>query len=117
MSALPKFVWVFGSVATFAIYQFVDPCSTPPLIAFASIEFGFIVLTLLTVSILIIRTAKSQGAKALFRLSATEETRYSLKWGSLYARLKQSVYWYFIPDYVWALSRSLIVGLGQVSQR
>ena len=108
---LSKFIWVLGSVSTFAIYQFAEPCSSPSLIAFAS-EFVFIILTLI-VSILIIKTANT-GHEALFWLSESDESKYSRKWGSLYSKLKPAVYWFFIPDYVWVLAKSIIVGVGQV---
>lgn len=68
------------------------------------------------VSFRVIVVANSQGAKVLFRLSESEETKYSLKWGSLYANFKQDAYWFFILEYVWVLSKSFIVSLGQVNQ-
>lgn len=113
---IPKFIWVLGSIATFAIYQFADPCSSVSLITFASIEFALIVLTLLIVSIFIVKTAKAQGSEALYRLSESEESVYSRRWGSLYGLLKPALYWFFIPDYVWVLVKSIIVGAGQVNK-
>ena len=111
---LPKFIWVLGSVSTFAIYQFAEPCSGPSLMAFASVEFAFIILTLLVVSMFIIKTANAQGHEALFWVSESEESKYSRKWGTLYAKLKPALYWFFIPDYIWVLAKSIIVGVGQV---
>jgi hypothetical protein len=111
---LPKILWALGSVATFAFYQFVEPCSSASLIAFASVELALIILILLVVSTLIMKTAKTQGHEALFPISESEESKYSRKWGPLYTKLKPPSYWFFIPDYVWVLTKSVIIGVGQV---
>ena len=110
----PKFIWVLGSVSTFAFYQFAEPCSSSSLVAFGAVEFTFIILTLLIVSTFVIKIAKAQGPEVLFRLSESEESKYSRKWGSLYANFKPALYWFFVPDYIWVLAKSMIVGLGQV---
>jgi glucan phosphoethanolaminetransferase (alkaline phosphatase superfamily) len=112
--SLRLFIWVLGSVSTFAFYQFVEPCSSTSLLAFASVELALIILTLLIVSILIIKTANAYGPEALFPLSESDESKYFRKWGSLYATLKPAQYWVFIPDYIFILVKSAIVGVGQV---
>jgi hypothetical protein len=113
--SLRLFIWVLGSVSTFAFYQFVEPCSSTSLVAFASVELALIILTLLIVSILIVKTANAYGPEALFPLSESDESKYFRKWGSLYATLKPAQYWVFIPDYIFILVKSAIVGVGQGS--
>ena len=98
------------------MYQFVDPCSSVSLIIFAAVELALIILTLLVVSVVIIKTASTLGPKALYQLSESEESIYFRKWGSLYGLLKPALYWFFIPDYLWVLAKSMIIGLGQVNK-
>jgi hypothetical protein len=113
--SLRLFIWVLGSVSTFAFYQFAEPCSSTSLVAFASVELALIILTLLIVSILIVKTANAYGPEALFPLSEPDDSKYFRKWGSLYATLKPAQYWVFIPDYIFILVKSAIVGVGQGS--
>ena len=63
---------------------------------------------------LITRVARREnGLDALFSENA-EDSKYSHRWGSLYMKLKRNMYWFFIPEYGWVLSRSAIVAFGQV---
>ena len=109
-----KINWALAAVATFAFYQFVEPCSSRDLIAFGAIEFIAIMFVLLVVTTLIVRTANKEGPEALYPPSKGEESKYSRKWGSLYSKLKPSLYWFFILDYIFVLLRSIIIGAGQV---
>lgn len=111
---LSKTNWALAAVATFAFYQFVEPCSSRDLIVFGAIEFIIIILILLVVTTLIVRTANKEGPEALYPPSREEESKYSRKWGSLYSKLKPPLYWFFILDYIFVLSRSIIIGAGQV---
>jgi hypothetical protein len=72
-------------------------------------------VVLVVVTILIVRTAKREGAEALYPVSDDEESKYSRKWGTLYSNLKPTFYWFFILDYVFVLTRSIIIGAGQVN--
>lgn len=72
---------------------------------------------IVVVTILIVKTAKREGADALYPLSDDKESKYSRKWGTLYSNLKPSLYWFFILDYIFVLTRSIIIGAGQVILR
>jgi hypothetical protein len=102
-----------GSVSTFAFFQFAQRCG-PASLAISIVEFILILSTLLIVSILITRVAQREnGLDALFSKD-TEDSKYSHRWGSLYMKLKREMYWFFIPEYAWVLSRSAVVAFGQV---
>src|SRR5438270_10701015 len=55
-----KINWALAAVATFAFYQFVEPCSSRDLIAFGAAEFIIIMLILVVVTTLIVRTANKE---------------------------------------------------------
>ena len=107
-------MWLLGTICTFAFYQFNQQCASASLIALSAIEFSLIIITLLFVSMLIVKAAKREGdPRALFP-SESEQSQYSRKWGSLYSTLKPAVYWFFVLDYQWVVVRSGIVAFGQV---
>ena len=56
---------------------------------------------------------RENGLDALFS-EDTEDLKYSHRWGSLYMKLKRTMYWFFIPEYGWVLLRSAIVAFRQV---
>ncbi len=71
-------------------------------------------LVIIVITILIVKTAKREGAEALYPLPDNEESKYFRKWGTLYSNLKPAYYWFFILDYIFVLTRSIIIGAGQV---
>ena len=99
---LPQINWFLAAVATFTFYQFVAPCSSRDLIAFGGIEFIVIMLIIIIVTILIVKTAKREGAEALYPLPDDRESKYFRKWGTLYSKLKPG---FFILDYIFVLTR------------
>ncbi|TFK21218.1 hypothetical protein FA15DRAFT_707425 [Coprinopsis marcescibilis] len=105
-------LWVWGTVATFAFYQFQIPCpSTIPLVL-SIVEFCVILLALLTVSTLITRAASKYGIAKLYS-TEEEESVYARRWGSLYSSYKPNYFKYFMADYLWVMSRSAIIAFAQ----
>ncbi|TFK21210.1 hypothetical protein FA15DRAFT_658495 [Coprinopsis marcescibilis] len=109
-------LWVWGTVATFSFYQFFFPCPISPSLAISAVNFCVILLALLTVSILILRTAKEHGVEKMYS-TEEDESPYARRWGSVYAGFKQSYYRYFIADYVWIFGRSMITAFAQEYQK
>ena len=109
-----QFVWLLGSISTFAFYQFSQSCSSPSLLALSAVEFACLVGTLFIVSILVLRTVRREESPDVLFPTESGDTKYSRRWGSLYGNLKPSLYWWYMPDIMAVLVRSAIVSFAQV---
>jgi hypothetical protein len=101
-----------GSLATFAFYQWMQPC-TSWLTIFLSVGIlVFILSTLGTASFLILRI--SQTPDGIQRLYSKDHT-YARRWGSMYNMLNERQLYFAAILWIVALIRSAIVGFGQGS--
>jgi hypothetical protein len=105
-------VVVLGALATFAFYQWTQPC-TSWLTFFLSVGIlVFILSTLGAASFLILRISRSPDG--IQRLYSKDHT-YGRRWGSMYNMLNEGQLYFAAILWIVALIRSAITGFGQSS--
>jgi hypothetical protein len=99
-----------GTLATFAFYQWTQPC-TSWLTFFLSVSvLFFVLLTLAMTSFFVLRMAKRPGGPELL---FSGDYAYVHRWGSLYSTLSKTQIPFAVVLWVIVLARSAVVCFGQ----
>lgn len=99
----------FGSLATYAFYQFTlhDSWLAALLAGIALVIFGLL-LVAISVRVFFIASKHAEGHEILYR-----NAHYRKRYGFLYNRFKVSSFYFFAPLIVYEIAKAGFIGLGQ----